>query len=295
MAGLAIFATSLPVNKPLSRFSHRISLRGSTRHRRAGGVYFTDRPPLGCCEQRFPNPRARIYNQAFMDAARIAALLAPFIGEYAGPAAAALFAHISTYVDILMRWNSRINLTAIRDPEQIVTRHFGESLFAARHLFPLETVAAGAPSPAVPASPISLADVGSGAGFPGIPIKLWAPAVSIVLIESNHKKGAFLREVSRSLILTDINIYNGRAEAFPPNTCDVVTLRAVERFHIALPVAAGLLKPHGRLALLISSAQLPQVHSLLPDHHWSPPLSIPQSTSRILLLGSPPPSGHEPG
>ena len=74
-----------------------------------------------------------------MDSTRIAELLRPFLPQAndQGPAANdALYHRISTYIDILLRWNARVNLTAIRDPEQIVTRHFGESLFAARHLFP---------------------------------------------------------------------------------------------------------------------------------------------------------------
>ncbi len=224
-----------------------------------------------------------------MDAARIAALLAPFIGAYEEPNAPALFAGISTYIDVLIRWNSRINLTAIRDPEQIVTRHFGESLFLARSLF-VRTAAMGCPdeqSPAAagPSSKVALGDVGSGAGFPGIPIKLWAPSISLTLIESNHKKAAFLREVARSLRLTDVNIQNVRAETLPPAAFDVATLRAVERFDAALPIAARLLKPEGRLALLIGSAQISQAASILPDHDFSEPLPIPLSLSRVLLMG----------
>jgi 16S rRNA (guanine527-N7)-methyltransferase len=214
-----------------------------------------------------------------MNAARIAELLAPFIGEHDAPA---LFANISTYIDILVRWNVRINLTAIRNPEQIVTRHFGESLFLARNLF-VGTAAV----------PSTLADLGSGAGFPGIPIKLWAPSIALTLIESNHKKAAFLREIARSLTLTDIDIQNTRAETLEPAAFDVVTLRAVERFEGALPTAARLLKPQGGLALLIGSAQISQACSLLPDHDFSDPLPIPLSTSRVLLM-SKPSSGQEP-
>lgn len=233
-----------------------------------------------------------------MNAARIAELLAPFIGEYDQTNAGALFAHISTYIDILVRWNSRINLTAIRDPEQIVTRHFGESLFLASHLF-AGTAAVGCPAAPSAANAgactnIALADVGSGAGFPGIPIKLWAPAISLTLIESNHKKAAFLREIARSLTLTDVNIQNARAETLPPSAFDVVTLRAVERFDLALPIAARLLKPQGRLALLIASAQLSKAQSLLPHRRVSDPLPIPLSTSRVMVVGDAGPSVQEP-
>jgi 16S rRNA G527 N7-methylase RsmG len=274
--------------------------------------------------------------------------------------------HISTYIDILLRWNARINLTAIRDPEDIVTRHFGESLFAARHLFPsgqafpdgtavpsgtappaggaagggaaAGTSAAGgiaavgdnaaarasaargsapagdraaaggsaaAAGGAAPGGRAALqgrvrgqeksgalapevhivADIGSGAGFPGLPIKLWAPHIALTLIESNHKKAAFLREITRALTLTDVNIQITRAETLARATFDTVTLRAVERFESILPTAAALVAPSGRFALLISSAQKDQACSTLPGFSWSAPNPIPYSRSRILLVG----------
>jgi len=208
-----------------------------------------------------------------MDSARIAALLAPFLNE-SEPLAAVDLSNISTYIDILQRWNARINLTAILDPEQIVTRHFGESLFAARHLFPSRTYG----------EVIAVADVGSGAGFPGIPIKLWAPRIHLTLIESNHKKATFLREVARGLTLTGIDIQNTRAEFFSSASFDLVTLRAVERFETVLTTAATLVRPAGRLALLIGSAQAPRIHSALRDFHCSAPLPIPSSRARVLLI-----------
>jgi 16S rRNA (guanine527-N7)-methyltransferase len=246
-----------------------------------------------------------------MNAARIAELLDPFLhapiesandsevprhsgaakaGEEPAVLSPAQLQHISTYIDILLHWNARINLTAIRDPEDIVTRHFGESLFAARHLFPGGTAAVqgrvagqeemGALAPGA----VSVADIGSGAGFPGLPLKLWSPRISLTLIESNHKKAAFLREVTRALTLTDINVQNARAETLGA-TFDVVTLRAVEHFEVILPTAATLLAPSGRLALLIGTAQQDQVRSILPHLAWSAPSPIPNSRSRVLRIG----------
>ena len=116
-----------------------------------------------------------------MDTARMAELLAPFVGEEM--LTPGLLEQLQIYLDLLLRWNARVNLTAVRDPETIVTRHFGESLFAARIL--LRGGSEG----------VTLADVGSGAGFPGIPMKLFAPALQLTLIESHNKKAAFLREV----------------------------------------------------------------------------------------------------
>jgi len=218
-----------------------------------------------------------------MNPARIAELLHPFLsapGPDNTPDTCALspaqLHDISTYIDILIRWNARVNLTAIRDPEQIVTRHFGESLFAARQLFPLCS-----PGSSVGKGP-SVADVGSGAGFPGIPIKLWAPQITLTLIESNHKKATFLREVARAITLTNVNIINARAETLPAASFDVVTLRAVERFDTILPVAAALAAPNGCLALLIGAPQLPRAQSLLPSYAWTDPFQIPESDARIL-------------
>jgi 16S rRNA (guanine527-N7)-methyltransferase len=226
-----------------------------------------------------------------MHAARIAELLHPFVspitspchsepGQRPGDEPAVLSATqlqcISTYIDILLRWNARINLTAIRNEEEIVTRHFGESFFIARYLFPA----------AERSSASRLADLGSGAGFPGIPIKLWAPDVALTLIESNHKKATFLREVARALTLTDVNIQNVRAETLPPATFNVVTLRAIERFAEILPMAARLLVPAGCLALLIGDSQVAVTRSTLPALAWDPPVPVPQSKSSVLLKGT---------
>jgi 16S rRNA (guanine527-N7)-methyltransferase len=237
-----------------------------------------------------------------MHPARIAGLLQPFLSaschsersEEPAVLSTTQLQNISTYVDILLHWNARINLTAIRNEEEIVTRHFGESLFAARHLFPPYPVSSSVSSvpPVVKDFDVEvavagtrLADLGSGAGFPGVPMKIWAPNIALTLIEANQKKATFLRELARALTLTNINIQNTRAETLPPSTFDVVTLRAVERLPKVLPVAVTLLAPDGRLALLISSAQLESTRSTLPTLTWDLPIPIPNSQSRILLVG----------
>jgi 16S rRNA (guanine527-N7)-methyltransferase len=234
-----------------------------------------------------------------MDPARIAALLQPFLksvpdrrhseppksdnsdpchseaakaGEEPAVLSPAQLQSILTYIDILLRWNARINLTAIRDPDEIVLRHFGESLFAAQHLLD-------------PRSSPSVADVGSGAGFPGLPLKLWAPQISLTLIESNQKKAIFLREVVRSLALTNVNIKNVRAESLT-ETFDLVTLRAVEDFASILPTAANLVAPEGCLGLLIGLVQIEPARASLPHFSWSDAVPIPHSRSRVVLAGS---------
>ena len=179
---------------------------------------------------------------------------------------------LRTYLELLLKWNSKMNLTAVRDPEEIVVRHFGESLFAARHLFP-ELVAA------------SVVDIGSGAGFPGIPIKIWDDKVDLTLIESNQKKATFLREVARTLDLDQVSIQSTRAETTSA-MASVVTLRAVEHFADILPTARQLMHQQGRLALLIGEGQLQTAKSQLSNLSWQEPLRIPLSNSRVLLIGN---------
>jgi 16S rRNA (guanine527-N7)-methyltransferase len=157
-----------------------------------------------------------------MDTACIAGLLEPFLDR---PLAPAQLDQTLTYINLLLRWNARINLTAIRDPEEVVTRHFGESFFLARHLFPLvepepgckvlqdRARILGANLGAAPPTATRVLDLGSGAGFPALPVKIWAPHIHLALIEANHKKAAFLREAARALTLTDVNVIAERAES----------------------------------------------------------------------------------
>jgi 16S rRNA (guanine527-N7)-methyltransferase len=213
----------------------------------------------------------------------MAVLLRPFLAH---PLQSPQLAALGVYLDLLLRWNTRLNLTAVREPENIVTRHIGESLFAAAHLLSRERM------------PQTI-DLGSGAGFPGLPFKIYAPELRLTLVESRQKKATFLREVIRALHLTEVEVFAGRAESFS-GRAGLVILRAVERFEQVLPVAAALLDaPAGaknspepapapmpsRLGLLIGAGQSKQAQALLPHFQWAEPISIPCSTSRILLVG----------
>ena len=209
---------------------------------------------------------------------RIAELLAPFLGE--ARLSVEQLGAIECYVELLQKWNSKMNLTSVRNPESIVTRHFGEALFAARNLFP----ASGRGSVA---SANSAVDVGSGAGFPGVPLKIWQPSLQLTLIESNQRKAVFLKEVARALALSEVRVLAERAEAVAeasPGQFDVVTFRAVERFEQTLAVARRLVMPAGRLALLIGASQERSARSTA-GVRWNPPLPVPESSSRILLVG----------
>jgi 16S rRNA (guanine527-N7)-methyltransferase len=207
---------------------------------------------------------------ASAEIARLRRLLQPFTGDDLPIACAS---QLGQYLVLLLRWNARVNLTAVRDPEQIITRHFGESLFASRTLFGCRTAAA-----------VSVADVGSGAGFPGLPIKISAPQNTLTLIESQNKKATFLREVVRALSLQDAEVFSGRAEQWK-HKADVVTLRAVEKFESVLPIAAGLVADEGRLCLLIGSKQLSKAQKILaPSWTWRDTVPIPLSEERVIAI-----------
>lgn len=167
---------------------------------------------------------------ATLAAEQILALLQPYVGGLTGDGSVDEVAHpelvekLSIYLELLVVWNARMNLTSVRDPEQMVRRHFGESLFAARHL-----TGTG-----------RLLDLGSGAGFPGIPIQLWYPRLHVTLAESQTKKAVFLREVVRSLGL-GTEIWQGRVQDMAPNQrFDTVILRAVDDTVAAIEVAQRL-------------------------------------------------------
>ncbi len=209
-----------------------------------------------------------------METARIAELLGPFTGG--DTPAPQLLVALQRYLDLLLHWNARVNLTAVRDPETIVTRHFGESLFAARIL-----LRRGGEDTAVS----TLVDVGSGAGFPGVPMKLFAPELELTLIESHNKTAVFLREVVRTLELDRTDVFAGRAEQCA-KSADLVTLRAVEHFERILPTAANLVAEGGRLGLLIGARQLSTARQVLGETwRWLEPTPVPRSERRVILLG----------
>lgn len=210
-----------------------------------------------------------------MEFTRIAELLAPFFGSAKrAPLSNAQLKQVSDYLDLLRRWNQKIALTSVHEPEYIVTRHFGESFFAAGRLLK-------------PDSRDSVVDVGAGAGFPGLPLKIYAPEIKLTLIESNQKKAAFLKEAVRAIGAQHATVFAGRAEDCAVQA-DIVTLRAVEKFETVLPVASKLVAAGGRLALLIGSAQVDVAKSLLAQWQWGAPELIPQSAQRVLLVGTNP-------
>lgn len=196
------------------------------------------------------------------------------IEPYGVSVTAALAYGIRAYIGLLARWNARISLTTVTEPAEILQFHFGESMFAAA---------------AVPVSVGRLADVGTGAGFPGIPIKMVSPDISLFLVEANSKKATFLAEVVRELGLKDVEVVRGRVESMPPGMgrFDFIAARALGRYGDLLRLAHGhLLAPGGRILLWLGEDEMRTLRSE-PGWNFREPIAIPRAKRRFLLVGSP--------
>ena len=188
----------------------------------------------------------------------LAALLQPFDLRLAD----SQIAQLQTYLEVLLRWNAKINLTAIRRPEECVTRHFGESLFLARWVH-LEG---------------RLLDIGSGAGFPGLALKIPFPDLAVTLLEPTTKKRAFLKEVARACEFRDVEVCGKRLEEFADDarpSFDNASSRAVGHFETLLSLTARCLKPGGRLYLWLSRDQGSQLGAATDCLRWGPPIPLP--------------------
>jgi 16S rRNA (guanine527-N7)-methyltransferase len=198
----------------------------------------------------------------------VAALPAPRIAEALGeaglsPLAPGVAERFSAYYSLLDRWNAKLNLTAIRTPEESLQRHFVECIFCAQRL---------------PADISTLLDYGSGAGFPGIPIALCRPEIRVTLAESQGKKAGFLREAVRTLGI-ETEVYGGRVEEMAgERVFDVVTLRAVDKIADAILHAGKRVDRDGWMVLLSAATDL-----VLPSGFVGDKVAIPGSARRVIV------------
>jgi 16S rRNA (guanine527-N7)-methyltransferase len=179
---------------------------------------------------------------------------------------------IQQYTGILMAWNEKLNLTAIRDPLEILYRHFCESMFGAT---------------ALPVEKCRLADVGSGGGFPGLPLKILRPDWEVFLIESNVKKATFLAEVVREIGLNGAKVLVSRFEELGEEVAplDVVCSRALGDYSPLLAWAGSPQVGAKKALLWLGGRDLEEIRSL-DGWAWNSPIAMPHSIQRILLLGS---------
>ena len=194
------------------------------------------------------------------------------LGEFQLEANDRQIVYIQQYMKILLAWNEKINLTAIRDPLEILYRHFCESMYAAV---------------AVPVKNGRLADVGSGAGFPGIPLKIMRPELQVFLIESNMKKATFLAEVLRNIELPDTRVLVSRYEELGEEVAplDFVCSRAVGEFESFLAWAASERIAAKQVILWIGGRDLDQARQGA-EWEWREPIPVLHSLRRYLLVGT---------
>ncbi len=172
------------------------------------------------------------------------------------------------YLSLLAKWNAKLNLTAIRDVDSILRRHFLECIFCARQ---------------IPNGVVTLLDFGSGGGFPGIPIAICRPGIQVTLAESQQKKASFLREVVRTLSL-EAAVEQGRGEDLPM-IFDAVALRAVDKMDQIIPLAIERIATPGYLILMAGLKDQKRFQVLASRLTWEDPVSIPGSEESCILLG----------
>jgi 16S rRNA (guanine527-N7)-methyltransferase len=184
-----------------------------------------------------------------------------------------LFA-LAAHFELLLRWNEKMNLTAVREPVEILRRHFLESLTA------MQVVEFG---------PGVLYDIGTGPGFPGLPLKAACPQIELFLVEASLKKAAFLKEVVRAAALERVHVEAARVETLLERSelelADWVTMRAVGGVTTLVPLLRRLLVPHGQILLYLGENDAGEVRNNVGGFNWRPAHRIPGSERRVILVG----------
>jgi 16S rRNA (guanine527-N7)-methyltransferase len=170
---------------------------------------------------------------------------------------------------MLCRWNQRVNLTRITKPEEAAKLHYAESLFGARFI----------------AHERTLLDIGSGAGFPAIPIAVARPDVQVTAIEANNKKSLFLKEAKEALALTNFNVVTARLEDFDCSGYELLTSRALERAGEILAGVINGLSANNRLLLFCAPNLLGKVEGRVTETRIETH-QVPLSDERLIAIFS---------
>jgi 16S rRNA (guanine527-N7)-methyltransferase len=179
---------------------------------------------------------------------------------------------IQEYIRLLLVWNEKVNLTAIRDPLEILYRHFCESMFATK---------------VAELGQCRLADIGTGGGFPGLALKILLPGAQVALVESNIKKATFLAEVVRALRIAGANVMVSRYEELGEEIApvDFLLARAFGEFAVFLKWAASEKVGAKRVILWVGAADAEQVRKS-SGWIWEPAVTVPHSLRRVLMIGT---------
>jgi 16S rRNA (guanine527-N7)-methyltransferase len=184
-----------------------------------------------------------------------------------------------SYIDLLLHWADKINLTSIIDPEGIIDRHFCDSLA----LWP----ALGITGPATLPGTKRLLDIGSGAGFPGVPLKIMAPQIGLTLLEPRQKRAAFLQVLIATLGCSNSHVATGLSDLPVGTAYDWIVARGVGRPDELITQTVDLLTPTGCFAFYLSEHQsigvLQQIGGFkLIDYRYKLPLSA--ADHRLVIL-----------
>lgn len=170
---------------------------------------------------------------------------------------ASLATPLLDYLALLVRWNATYNLTAVRDARGMVTKHLLDSL--AMHAHVADIAARGG----------ALADLGTGAGLPGIPLAVAYPALRVTLVESAGKKARFMREAIRTLGLANARVVEGRIEAVDEaGAFDAITARALATLPLLVELGGHLLKPDGVLLAMKGVDPVDEIAALPAGWRW---------------------------
>jgi 16S rRNA (guanine527-N7)-methyltransferase len=172
---------------------------------------------------------------------------------------------LAQHYELMIAWNRRINLTRVTKPADAARLHYAESLYGARFI----------------GQATSLVDIGSGAGFPAVPLAISHGQVEVTALEANKKKAVFLSEVKDLLGLTNLKIVGSRLEAFPLDQFDLVTSRALDNAEKLLPNVAERLKDGQRLMIYCGQDLADALRRNCPQINLH---SIPASKNRFIAL-----------
>lgn len=181
---------------------------------------------------------------------------------------------VKVYLELLERWNGKINLTSIKTDQERLTLHFGESFYLAKAVEVQGT----------------LLDVGSGAGFPGLALKILFPNVHAILLEPVGKKRAFLKEVCRNCELNGVEVRAERIEDYVPNSgagnVDVSTMRSVGNIALIVNRMLELLCPGGHLCIWTTRSSPVEMATNSGVIDWVSKIDVPLSASRQIWVGT---------
>lgn len=171
---------------------------------------------------------------------------------------------LTRHYSMLCRWNQRLNLTRITSPLEAARLHYAESLFGAEFI----------------AGERALLDIGSGAGFPAIPIAVARPDLQVTALETNQKKSVFLKEAKDDLGLFNLVVVTGRLEELDWSGYDLLTSRALDRAEVVLRTVIGRLSARQRLMLYCG----PDLVAKLADKMNIEMHPIPHSETRLVAI-----------